>query len=534
MKSLYEQISANKNLNSVALMFGRKEISYPQLFDNIHRMAAYFMSLGIKSGDTVTVALPNIPSAVYTLYALNAIGAKMNNIHPLSPVAKIIDSAVETNSVLAVALATVYKDNKDVINKSKVRFAFVNPTDDNSFCMRVLFGIKYGKVKKGENIFCLDDYKKQTPVTEFKSHDTGDNMIFLHSGGTTAQPKVIALSDNAINNLALKIDGIIEITDQSQGMLAVLPTFHGFGLAMGVHAPLVWGKKVGLMMKFDVKKTIEWIDCGKINWIIGVPLLYRKLLKNPGFYKSNLSALDCAFVGGDNVPPSLIEEFNAVMSEHNSGCRMLEGYGLTETVTVCSVNTKSQFKLGSVGKPLRGIDITVLSDDGKTVPTGETGEVYVAGDTLMNGYYKDKAATDLTMVDIDGKKYIKTGDLGFLDQDGFIFLKGRKKRMFKISGINVYPAEVEKIATDRESVYDAALEFFDQPKPRLVLFVVLNKKVVADYNDVKAEIKKDCEQKLLKYCLPEEIVIIEDFPKTAVGKIDHNALKEDYLYNKNA
>ncbi len=529
MKSLYGQILENKDSDSVALMFGKKEITYSRLFDAIHRTAAYFSSLGVKKGDVVTVALPNIPSAVYTLYALNALGAKMNNIHPLSPVSAIIESAKETDSVLTITLATAYKQNKDVILKSGIKFAFANPVADNSFGMRVLFAVKYGKIKKRENIFCLDDYKKCKPLTDFSLHDTSADMIFLHSGGTTSRPKVIALSDDAINNLVLKIDGIIEMPTETKGMLAVLPTFHGFGLAMGVHTPLVWGKKVGLMLKFDVKQTIKWINDGKINWIIGVPLLYRKLMKNANFKKSNLSALDYAFVGGDNVPPSLIEEFNSLMEEKGSGCRMLEGYGLTETVTVCTVNTKNNFKLGSVGKPLRGVEVIVLSDDGKAVPNGDVGEVYVTGDTLMNGYYKDKNATEQTIVDINEKKYIKTGDLGFLDEDGFIFLKGRKKRMFKISGINVYPAEVEKIATDRTGVYDAALEFFDQPKPRLILFVVPNKAIAVDSERIKNEIAEDCRKKLIKYCLPEEIVIVEDFPKTVVGKIDHNALKEKYL-----
>ena len=140
--------------------------------------------------------------------------------------------------------------------------------------------------------------------------------------------------------------------------------------------------------------------------------------------------------------------------------KLLEGYGLTETVTVCNVNTKVNFKLGSVGKALRGINIKILDESLNEVPINTIGEVFISGDTLMNGYKGDLDTTNKTMININGETYIRSGDLGHLDDEGFLFLKGRKKRMFKISGLNVYPSEVEKIATDNIDIVDAALEYF--------------------------------------------------------------------------
>ena len=145
----------------------------------------------------------------------------------------------------------------------------------------------------------------------------------------------------------------------------------------------------------------------------------------------------------------------------------------------------------------------------------------------MNGYLHDKKATENTLININGIKYVKTGDLGYLDEDGFLFLKGRMKRVFKISGINVYPSEVEKIATELESVYDASLEYFDNGKPHLVLFVIKHHNETKEENIIKDEIMKVLNEKVFKYALPSKIIFMKDFPKTNVGKIDHKAFKEE-------
>ena len=296
---------------------------------------------------------------------------------------------------------------------------------------------------------------------------------------------------------------------------------------MGIHAPLYWGATSALMTKFDVAKTLRWIHQGKVNVILGVPLLYQKLMKHPAFAEGDLSHIECAFVGGDNVPPSLIESFNALMEREGSAGKMLEGYGLTETVTVCAVNTHKDFRIGSVGKPLRGIEITVRDENQSILPAGTVGEVYIAGDTLMNGYYKDKTATEKTILILEGKAWVRSGDLGYLDEEGYLFLKGRIKRVYKIAGINVYPAEVEKIATDlTEDIHDAALELFESPKPHLTLFLIRNKNSSRSEEEIRETVMERISGRMTKYCIPEKVIFLESFPKTKVGKIDHKAFAE--------
>lgn len=520
--TLYDKIKIYENSDLNALYYENKSVSFDNLLINIRKLMNYFKSKGIKKDDVVTIVLPNIPSSIYTFYALNALGVIQNIIHPLTSFENIIETCKNTNSKGVVLLATNYYVNKENVDKLDLKFFFVNPMYDNSLFLRNMFNIKYKKIKENDHIYLLDKFRKCKECFDFISKDEKETSIYLHSGGTTGVPKIICLSDYTLNNLVDKIDNIVTISIKGKSMLAVLPIFHGFGLGMGVHGPLSKGASSALMMKFDVNKTIKWINQNKINLMIGVPTLYQKLLRNKNFIKSRLDNLEQCFIGGDNVPISLINDFNKVMKNNNSRCLLLEGYGLTETITVCSVNTIKDFKVGSIGKPLKDIEIKILDESLNEVNINEIGELYIKGNTLMNGYYLDKVASDETIVNIDDELYIKSGDLGYIDDEGYIFLKGRKKRMFKISGLNVYPSEIEKIATDNEYVIDASLEYFNEPKPHLVLYIIKNKYCNLSKEEIINYLNNEIEKRVLKYSLPKYIVIMDEFPKTKVGKIDHS------------
>lgn len=524
--TLFDSLLKYSDCNHNAIYFENKKISFKELVINVKKMINYLKQSGIKENDVVTIVLPNLPVTVYLFYALNAMGAIQNIVHPLTPFLKVIESMKLTDSKKVILLETVYQDNIEDFKKYNYDFFFANPMYDKSSLMKNLFYLKYKKAKKQDNIYKVDDFRKYEALQDYKITNENKDAIYLHSGGTTGVPKIIALSNDSINNLASKVSGIIKQPIYGKSMLAVLPSFHGFGLGMGIHSPLYNGAASALMMKFNSTKVIKWINQNKVNLMIGVPLLYQKLLKDEKFKSCKLSNLTHCFIGGDNVLASLLEQFNQVMKENNSFAMLLEGYGLTETVTVCSVNTKESFKIGSVGKPLNGIEIVILDENQNQLLANKIGEVYVAGDTLMNKYLNDIEATKNTMVNINNKTYIKTGDLGYLDSEGFLFLKGRMKRMFKVSGINVYPSEIEKIATDNKHVHDAALEYFSSPKPHMVLFVIKNNKSSLSNDEIKKIILEDLSKKVLKYSMPSKIIFMDEFPKTNVGKIDHKAFKD--------
>ncbi len=526
-ESLYERLLRQEHSAAVAVYYGRRSISYPALLRNVRKMIGYFRSLGIRQGDVVTVSLPNIPVSVYALYALNAVGAVQNIVHPLAPVPELIRTAKETGSKLVILLSNRCQGQEGEIAESGLSFALANPMHDCSLPLRLFCRLRYGGGLGSDRIFDLERFRKAAECRDAVKRDTAAPCMLLHSGGTTDVPKIIELSDDALNHLAAKTDGILPNGVDGKAMLAVLPAFHGFGLGMGIHTPLYWGATCSLMTRFDVRQTIRWIDEGKVNFIIGVPLLYQKLMKDPAFAACRLQHLECAFIGGDHVPPSLIASFNRLMQEKGSSCLMLEGYGLTETVTVCNVNTTQDNRPYSVGKPLRGIELSIRDEAEQPLPAGTVGEVYVSGDTLMNGYYRDPAATERALRLLDGRQWVRTGDLGYLDEDGFLFLKGRKKRVFKIAGMNIYPSEVERVATDlQEDVFDAALVLFEIPKPHTVLFLVRNKHSDHTEEEIRRTVYEQMERKLLKYCLPQQILFLDTFPKTQVGKTDYKAFKK--------
>ena len=526
--NLYENILKYENSKLNALYYNNKTISYKKLMINIRKMANYLSFRGIKRGDVVTVVLPNIPTTIYAFYALNALGVIQNIIHPLTFFENIIKSMKETNSNNVILLSTYYQENKSLIDELDYNFFFANPMNDNSLIEKYGFYLKYEKPKENNNIHLIDKFISFKEIDKLETLKSEDTSIYLHSGGTTGIAKTICLSCASINNLVGKMNNIVLDKIEGKSMLAVLPIFHGFGLGMGVHAPLSNGAASFLMMKFNAKKVIKYINKNRINFIIGVPLLYQKLLKEPMFHTSKLSNLECAFIGGDNVNINLINQFNNLMKEKNSKCRMYEGYGLTETVTVCSVNTPKNYKIGSVGKALDNLELLILDEEMKIVDNNIIGEVYVGGDTLMNGYLNDEHATLSTIVKINDKYYIRTGDLGYIDDDGFLFLKGRKKRMFKINGINVYPNEVEKIAMENINVFDASLEYFDDPSPSLALYIIKNNNIEISEEKINKEIIDMLKKRVLKYSLPKEIIFVNEFPKTDVGKIDHKSFDNPF------
>lgn len=517
--SLYQEIYNRNlnNLNGVALYYENKKILFHDFFANIRKMINYFKTLNINKGDIITISLPNIPINVYAFYALNEIGAIQNIIHPLTKIEQIIESMKLTNSKYGIVLMHEYFNNN---KKGLSNLIYVNPFND--FIMNNIYSLKY---KKDKNILLLNDFIKYKENTDLFNNDDSLTSIYLHSGGTTGVPKIIELSNDSINNLAKKVPYIVNKSLKGKSMLAVLPTFHGFGLGMGIHAPLFNQASSALMMKFNSNLVIKWINQNKVNLIIGVPLLYQKLILNKNFQKAKLSNLEFCFIGGDIVQTKLINDFNDIMISKHSNCRLLEGYGLTETVTVCAVNTLENYKIGSVGKPLKDIDVLVYED--KILERNEIGEICINSNTMMNGYLNDLIASNDIKIKINEKLYIKSGDLGYIDNEGYIYIKGRKKRVFKISGINVYPLEIEKIVLENNDIFDATMEYFANPKPHTNLYIILNKNYKGNQNELISLIYKTLNERLIKYMIPNKIIVLDEFPKTKIGKIDHDKFLDE-------
>ena len=521
MTTIFDKIRENKNdEKNIALFYKGRNFTYKDFNINVAKTAKMLKSIGIKEGDVVTLSLPNIPSCIYSLYALNSIGAIINILHPLTQFNTVIEKMDYTNSKYAILLETLYKDNIDFIKKSDKTFIFANPVYDDGFFKRHFFYFKYCKAKNSKNVYNFDDFRKYEEEKIFENIDGTKTAFLIHSGGTTGDPKIIELSTNSVIKMAKS--KAVEEALTSRSVLGVLPIFHTFGLNIGIISTLYRNGTVYLMPKFNAKETLEAINKNKLNVIIGIPAMIKKLAEEKNFNKTKFSNLKACFIGGDKANLDVIESFNKILKDKNSECKICEGYGLTEASCVISTNTNKDYKIESVGKPLETITIKIFNEDGEEVKTGEVGEICVSGERLMNKYFKDEEGTKKSIVEINGIRWLKTGDCGYIDEDGFLFLKGRKKRIFKISGVSIYPVDVENIAMEfKDDITNSSLEFFAEPKPHMILFLIKNKNSQKDNNEIIKEIYSAIKSKTIKYNWPENIVFVKEFPMTNLGKIDH-------------
>jgi len=524
--NLYRAVVETKNQypNARALLFMGKYITYEQLVNKIDLFANGINSLGLKKDEVITMALPNVFEAIYSFYATNKLGIVGHMVHPITPIMQMRKFMQTTNSKFLIVLDTFFEHYQELL-KDGIKIILISPVDEFGLIKKIGYRVINRKrlkaIKYGENIIKFSSLYIEKPYISEIPKDPMKTSVYLHSGGTSGEPKTIELSSYSINYLAGKASYILGKNDfLDKHMLGVLPMFHGFGLCTGIHGVLMVGGVCTLMPKFNADETIKLIKNNQINYIIGVPSLFEALLKNPEFSHPNIKNIDQAFVGGDYVALDLKNRFNKAMDLVGSSARLLEGYGLTEVVTVCSVNTIKYQKQTSVGKALPGIDMAIVDVDTKVfLGPNKNGIIAVSGPTMMNGYLNDPEATkEATLIDND-KKWILTGDLGFIDEDGYVHFKQRLKRIIKVSGIPVLPAEIENLLMSYESISEvAAIGIPDEDKGNMVkLFIVWHpNKEKIDYNKLKEIIKMN----LGTYAVPKEIVELKRLPKTEIGKVN--------------
>ena len=530
--TLYQMLShsATKYPHRHALLFRGKYLSYETLMQKIDYLASGLLASGLKKDQTITFALPNVFEAVFGFYASSKIGLKCHMVHPMTPVKLMKKHMEETNSQTLVVLDTFYNHYKDILEDEEKTMILVNPMNEFSGLMKAIY--KFINRKKLKNIVYsnqlknLNDYYLRK-VSHISNINPKSTATYLHSGGTSGKPKTIELSHESINYLASQMDFILDKDDyEDTHMLAVLPMFHGFGLCMGIHGMLLMGGVDTLMPKFDPVEATRLIGKNRIHVIIGVPSLFESLLRQPGFNSSKMSHIEQAFVGGDYVAMDLKRRFNQQMKKNQSQAELLEGYGLTEVVTVCSVNTLKANNPESVGQSLPGIDIKIKDlESDQFLSAHQDGEIVVSGPTRMNGYLNDSEATQNTFFKKDGVVWVRTGDLGFIDDEGYIHYKQRLKRIIKVSGVPVLPAEIENLLMDYSEIAEVcAVAIPDEEKGFVVkLFVVWE-----DENKplTLKEIQKIIKENISVYASPKEMVVMDELPKTMIGKTDVLALEK--------
>jgi long-chain acyl-CoA synthetase len=525
-KSIYDQFheAALEYPHNLAVRFERKTWSYHQLSHEIDRCARKLLALGIKEKEPIAVSMPNCPEAVYLFYAISKIGAISYNIHPLTPPLMMRSLIQRSGCRFLICLTFSAGGYREVLDND-IRILSVNP-------YKHINPIKYLALKFSiTRTHGVENYRKIKPVKkDFHANvNDEDDAVYLNTGGTNGEPKIVRLSNAAINSIPLKGYALIGGEITKIRLLTAIPMFHGFGLEMGIHTPLSFGASTVLMLKFNTKEAIHHIKKGHATVLLGVPALYNALLSRDSFYGPWLKNQVCAFIGGDSVPQSLLDRWNAAMERFDSKARLYQGYGLSETMSVSNVNCVFHDKRGTIGQPLPGLKELIVDPETKQVlPPNTNGEILISGISVMSGYLHDEQNSAGAFITIDGTRYFQTGDYGSMDEEGYLTYKNRIKRVEKINGETVCPSDVEQVALDNPEVYEAYC--YGVPNERkghvLRLLIVLRRgDHPANPETVKAEIYDDLSKRLTANYKPDKIVVIPRLPRTPIGKIDTRAVE---------
>lgn len=481
------------------LMFEGSTFTNVQLLDRASRLAAALADAGVKPGDRVGVMMPNMPEVPITYGAILRCGAVvMPMVFLLAPpeIAHILADSGATFVVTSPEFApNVRLACRDVPNPPRLIVAGPDAAESDALFLDQM----------------LRDATDPHPLFE---RDRDDLAVVMYTSGTTGRPKGVMLSHG---NLTFNAESAARAVDLRDGdvSLQCLPQSHLFGLSSSVTASMF--KITGALLRwFTAEGFFDAVTRLRAASSAVVPSMLTYMLSHPEFDACDWSGFRWVVVGAAPVPVELAEEF-----ERRTGARVLEGYGLTETSpTVSVMRADEPRRLGSCGRPIPGIEVAILDDDDLPVAAAETGEVCVRGPNVMQGYYNQPDETALVM----RNGWFHTGDMGFVDSDGYLHITERKKDLIIRGGFNVFPRDVEEVLYRHPAVQECAV--VGAPDPRLgeevVAYIVLRPGREAG----EEEILRHCRESLARYKTPKRVKFVADLPKNPIGKILKRALRE--------
>lgn len=516
----YDKLINGVNENGNIVFYGKKNPMRVFLKD-VDLFAAALIRNGFKKGDVLTVYLPTSLQAIVAFYACSKIGVTANLVHPLMPVDALKDNmrAVKSKGLMYYDATTPFRGSFKDFDGVLIECSVADYMGALSPFYK-LYGVCKcrGKNKKiGYRAFL-----KSGVDGDFSAYGESEDIVAaMHSGGTDGEPKIVKLSNRAMNSLVENLSCLKDHNPEGEYSLVVLPVFHAFGLGVSVHYALTDGYNLCLSSRFDARRANSYIKRFDVSFVAGVPVMFKKMISEKNFSGNRLKKLKQVWCGGDVLPENIVESFDEKVKSAGGTARLMRGYGLSEVCGACCSNGYARYKKGSVGKPFDNTVVKIVDDDENAVANGEIGEIVVATDAEFSGY----AAGQDCRIDMDGKSFVKTGDLGKIDGDGFLFVEGRKKRTVKINAINVFPYDTEEKIRKIDGVSDCAVADIERNgKIRFDAFVIVKK---SRTSDVEKEIYEKINPQVIKYARIDKVRFVDEFPRTKIGKIDYDALKKE-------
>ncbi len=522
----------------ISFVFMGKKTKYSEFVKQVDSCAKALKSIGVKEGDRVTICMPNCPQGIIMFYAVNVVGGIANMIHPLSAEKEIAFYLNDSKSVAAITLDQFYPKFEAIRDQVSINTLIIADIKDAlSPVMKLGYALTSGrKIKKipaDAPIIRWNDFIKAGKSYHGKykvKRVASDPAVTLYSGGTTGVSKGILLSNLNFNALAAQIIATNPVFCPGDTMLAAMPIFHGFGLGVSIHSMLANGGKCVLVPRFTPASYAKLIVKYRCNFMAGVPTLYEALLRQPVMEGADLSCLKGVYSGGDSLSVELKKKLDAFLTEHNATVKVREGYGTTECVTASCLTPLHLAKEGSIGQPFPDTFYKIVRPGTQEeLPYGEDGEICLSGPTTMMEYVGHPEETAQTLqIHADGRKWVHTGDLGHMDEDGFIYFKQRIKRMIITSGYNVYPSQLENILDAHEIVQMSCVIGVPDPirVQKIKAFVMLKPGIQKTVEN-KSVLIEYCKKNIAKYAIPYDIEFRDQLPKTLVGKVAYRVLEEE-------
>ncbi len=511
----------------IASIFYGKKLTYRELKDLSDRFAESLQEMGIGKGDKVALLLPNFPGYVIAYYGILKTGAVVVPLNPLYT-AHELEFHFNDSSATTVVTIPMFAEKVAKLTKNspleRVIFSYIADflPFPLSFVQKMRENPSVKKAKKqGKGKFLNMKDMLSKPVDGFKPLDVNPDElgIIIYSGGTTGVAKGIMLSHYAVvaNAYMIKTWGHL---NEKERMLAVLPFFHGYGMNVTMNAALLSGMSIVMLPRFSAREMAKTIDKYKPTQTAVVPTILVALSAVKNVEKYDFSSLKAIWVGAAPLTAAIKENF-----EKKTGGRAIEGYGLTEAVTAIMANPlKGKHKVGSIGLPFPDVDAKIVSLDGKKdLPPGEVGEIVLKTPTVMLGYYNKPEKTAETVKD----GWLYTGDIGYMDEEGYFYITDRKKDLIIVGGFNVFPREIDEILYKHPKVKEGiTVGVPDEFKgEKIKVFIVLKEGITATAEEFIEYFKKH----LAPYKVPSEIEFRKELPKSAIGKILRRVLREEEI-----
>jgi len=540
--TIYGELTKNNRnyRNVTALNYFGREISYGRLMDEADNTAGAFAAAGVKKGDIVGAATVTIPEAVYALYGLNKIGAAPLVLDPRTSAAGARKFIEESGIKVFLVLDLYFDALKDMLLESEVERVIVISADTSlprAIKLLKQFKMPAPKIKSGGRVMTWAEFAAAGKgiITDTVAYGENDLAAVTLTGGTTGTPKGVMLSNGGFNAIAFDFRHCGVSYKRGQRFLNIIPMFSSYGIVSSLHMPLSLGLEVVVIPKFDPDKVGCYVKKYRPEHTLFVPSHYEKLMNSKEMASGfNLSFFRTAGSGGDTMNAGLEAKLNRFLKSR--GCRypLSQGYGMSEVSSAASCCCNGNFRSLSVGYPLLTTTMGIFKPDtAEELPYGEEGEICISGPSVMLGYLNNPEETaNVRRVHPDGTVWIHSGDLGHMDEDGFVYIKGRIKRMITLfNGHKIFPTHIEGVLGKHPRVISCAVVGVEDREHAQGQLTVAFVETDVTSRELKNELFELCRAELEGPAKPYDIVFVSGMPYTGMGKIDYLKLADSYYEN---